>query len=73
MADQWVALEAVLKKIEADVLKDLSELLIPGLLGELEHFLPAPYLPLEQAIAAALQPAMQKALADLIAKVAPSA
>lgn len=67
------ALAAVLSKLEADVLADLSSLLIPGLIAEIEAISPAADQSVEALVFSAIQPAAQAALASLIAKVAPAA
>lgn len=67
--DQWVALESVLGKIEADVLADLGSALVPGLLAEVVHFIPAAEQPIANAIIPALEAPLQQALQSLLAKI----
>jgi hypothetical protein len=66
-------LQAVLSKIEADVLADLSALLIPGLIAEIEALSPASAQSTEALVFTAIQPAAQAAWASLVAKVVPQA
>ena len=65
------ALLACLGKIEGDVLADLSALLIPGLIAEIEALSPASAKPVEAVVFNAIEPAAQAAFASLVAKVVP--
>jgi hypothetical protein len=62
-------LVALLQKLEADDLADLSNLLIPAIAAEIEDLSPLGAKAIEVVVFAAAIPAAQAALASLLAKV----
>lgn len=62
-------LKDLANKIEADVLKDIAEALVPAVLKELVSLAPDQYKPLAMGLESVIEPILQQALDNVLAQV----